>query len=191
MILSLRQRHRWMVCTLAVVLPATFVFGVAARRIIPLIQPVSFNLGVELSAYRTLVWSDSNSWPGERISTSLWSDSLGSLAVEFAFDKSVGPDVLVYWLTGDTLATDRLPDNAQLLGPFSNRERLPFPGKPGGQHGRFLLYSLANQKVIAKSEVVGLQPASAGRAAAGKPGTPDIRHLTSPHEPGIQRSSME
>jgi hypothetical protein len=160
-----------MVCTLAVVLPAAFVFGVAARRTIPLVKPVGINPAVDSRAYKTIVWSDANSWPGKRISTSLRSDSLGSLAVEFTFDESAGPDILVYWLTGDTLATDRLPENAQLLGPFSNRESLPFPGRQENQRGRFLLYSLANHEVIAKSQVVGLQPASARRATAGRPET--------------------
>ena len=158
MILPLRQKHRWIVCTLAVVLPAAFVFGVAARRTIPLVKPVDINLGIEPHAYGTIVWSDPNGWPGKRISTSLWTDPLGSLAVEFMFDELAGPDVLVYWLSGNPVPADRLPENAQLLGPFSNRERLPFPGKPRGQLGRFLLYSLANHEVIGKSQVVSLQP---------------------------------
>ena len=101
MILPLRQKHRWIVCTLAVVLPAAFVFGVAARRTIPLVKPVDINLGIEPHAYGTIVWSDPNGWPGKRISTSLWTDPLGSLAVEFMFDELAGPDVLVYWLSGN------------------------------------------------------------------------------------------
>jgi hypothetical protein len=158
-----------MVCLLAVVLPVAFVFGVAARRTVPLVKPAGINLSVEPHAYGTVFWSDSSGWPGKRISTSLWSDTLGSLAVEFTFDELAGPDVLVYWLAGDTLLADRLPETAQLLGPFSNRERLSLPGEAKGQRGRFLLYSLANHKVIANSKVVGLQPSSALRAMEGRP----------------------
>jgi hypothetical protein len=151
-----------MVCTLAVVLPAAFVFGITARRTIPLVKPVDIRLGVEPHAFGTTVWSDPNGWPGKRISTSLWTDALGSLAAEFTFDELLGPDVLVYWVSGNPVPEARLPENAQLLGPFSNRERLPFPGQPRSQLGRFLLYSLANHEVIAKSKMLSLQPSSAG-----------------------------
>jgi len=147
-----------MVCTLAMVLPAAFVFGVTARRTIPPVKPVDINLGIEPHAYGTIVWSDPDGWPGKRSSTSLWTDPLGSLAVEFTFDELLGPDVLVYWVSDNPVPEARLPENAQLLGPFSNREKLPFPGKPGGQRGRFLLYSLANHEVVAKSKEVTLKP---------------------------------
>lgn len=170
MIHSLRQRHRWTVCALAVVLPVAFAIGIAARQTIPLANPAAINLGVGPDVDGTIVWSAPNGWPGKRISTTLWSDPLGALAVEFTFDELAGPDVLVYWLEGDTLLKDRLPENAQLLGPFSNREKLPFPGRPRGQRGRFLLYSLANHEVIATSRAVSLQPpAAALPAREGRP----------------------
>jgi len=147
-----------MVCTLAVVLPAAFVFGITARRTIPLVKPVDIKWGVEPHTFGTMVWSDPNGWPGKRISTSLWTDARGSLAAEFMFDKLLGPDVLVYWVSDNTVLEARLPDNAQLLGPFSNREKLPFPGQPRSIIGRFLLYSLANHEVIARCKEVTLKP---------------------------------
>jgi len=118
---------------LAVVLPAVFACGVAARRAIPLVKHLGISWAVAPRADGKIAWSDSNTWPGKHISTVVYTDPVGALAVEFMFDELAGSDVLVYWVSGNVGPTDRLPENAQLLGPFSNRERLSFPGKPRDQ----------------------------------------------------------
>lgn len=145
-----------MVCILAFVLPVAFVFSVAARRTVPPGSPSGTLFNAAPGAYGEVVWTDADAWPGKRILTVLQTDPLGSLTVEFMFRELPGPDVLAYWVPSNWAPGDRLPANAQLLGAFLNGEILPLAGRPRGEPGRFVLYSLANHQIVSISKPMTL-----------------------------------
>ncbi len=71
--------------------------------------------------------------------------SLSELSAPKNFAK---PDLLVYWIAGNATTFDMIPDNAVLLGSFSNSAPLPFPRGEAESSGVLILYSLANHEVI-------------------------------------------
>jgi hypothetical protein len=156
MIRPLRQRHRAAVCALAVLLPAAFAAGLAARRPVPVAASVPPELATKASAFGKVVWTKADVWPDQRIITSLRRDASGAVAVEFLFRDVIRPDVLVYWAAGKESAGEGLPENARLLGAFLDRTPLPLPADARGETGRFVLYSLANHEVVAVSRPVTL-----------------------------------
>jgi len=152
MIRPLRQRHRVIVCTLGVLLPVAFAAGLAARKPVPAVANVPFELASQRNDFGKVVWTKTDIWPGQHIVTSLRQDAAGSVAVELMFRDLAKPDVLVYWAAGKETAVPGLPDNARLLGALSNRLPLPIPADVRGEIGRFVLYSLADHEVVAASK---------------------------------------
>jgi hypothetical protein len=122
-----------MVCTLGVVLPHTFVVGIAARRPPPVVKSVPAELASKASDFGTVVWTKADLWPSQRIVTSLRQDAADSVALELMFRDLVEPDVLVYWVVGKQAAVEGLPDNVRLLGALSNRTPLPIPANARGE----------------------------------------------------------
>jgi hypothetical protein len=152
MIRPLRQRHRWVVCTLGVLLPVAFATGFAARKPLPVDATVPLALAGQGRDFGGVVWTKADIWPGQRIITTLRRDAAGSVAVELIFRPLAKPDVLVYWTAGKESAVEGLPDDARLLGALSNRAPLPIPADVRGKPGRFVLYSLADHEVVAASK---------------------------------------
>jgi hypothetical protein len=145
-----------MACTLGVLLPITFVVGIAGRRPAPVVKSVPAELASKASEFGMVVWTKADLWPSQRIVASLRRDAAGSVAVELMFPDLVKPDVLVYWAAGTEAAVEGLPDNARLLGALANLVPLPIPTDAHGETGRFVLYSLANHEVVATSNPVTL-----------------------------------
>jgi hypothetical protein len=156
MILNLRQRHRVTFCALGLFLPVAFAAGVAARRTVPEITSAPSVLDLRSGLPGRLIRTESDLWPGKAIMTILRAKPSGSLTVEFMFKELPGPDVLVYWVAGESSPRKRLPDNAQLLGQLSNQTELPLAEKPGV--GRFVLYSLADHEIVATSKPLNVSP---------------------------------
>src|SRR5258706_3464070 len=77
MIRPLRQRHRLMVCTLGVLMPVAFVAGIAARRPVPVLASLPPELTGRADRVGNIVWSKTDLWPNQRITTSLWRDTVG------------------------------------------------------------------------------------------------------------------
>ena len=152
MIRPLRQRHRVMACTLGVLMPMAFVTGITARRSVPVVATVPSELTRNAADFGAVVWTRADLWTDQRISTSLRRGAAGSVAVELMFRDLARPDVLVYWIAGETSASGRLPENARLIGAFSDRTPLPVPADARGETGRFLLYSLAHNEIVAESK---------------------------------------
>jgi len=158
MIRPLRQRHQVTLCTLGVILPLAFVAGIAARKPVPVATALPPRLASNAKDLGKVVLTRTDLWPGQRIITSLRRNAAGSLAVEFTFRDLVKPDVLLYWATGkEGTAGNGLPDNARLLGALSNGAPLPIPAEARGEAGRFILYSLADQEVVAASSAFIIQ----------------------------------
>jgi len=152
MIRPLRERHRLMVCTLGALLPIAFIAGIAARKPVPVAVDVPPGFAGKPNDFSKVVWTKTDLWPGQRIITSLRRGAAASLAVELMFRDLVKPDVLVYWAAGKDAAGEGLPDNARLLGALASCTPLPLPTDVPGEAGRFVLYSLADQEVVAMSK---------------------------------------
>jgi hypothetical protein len=131
MIQPLRRCHRYSFVALAVVLPAIFAAGLAARRPLVPIQPHSDRIHLTMPSGAAMVTGSRQLW--------------GS-AVE-------APDLLVYW-TADEPELGSLPVNARLLGSLDSarHEALRVP-RGDKNRGYLILYSLAWQKPVARARV--------------------------------------
>lgn len=156
MILPLRRRHRAMVCTLAVVLPAAFAAGILGRPSVPVVQSVPASLDGKGTDFGSVVWSKTDLWPEQQIITSLWRNAGDRVALELTADL-LKPDVLVYWALGKASASEDLPGNVRLLGALVNGKPLPIPRDAWGEAGRLVLYSLAEHEIVARSKEFVLQ----------------------------------
>jgi len=156
MIRPLRQRHRVMVLSLAMTLPAAFVLGIAMRNEVPTAPAGALGQLAE-SRSQNVLWTRNDLWEQKPIQTSLLSIGPGSgqLAVELnPAGRIVRPDLLVYWVPAETKIRNSLPDNALLLGSFEQSVPTPLTlhELKGKQTGVLVLYSLADQEIIATSK---------------------------------------
>lgn len=153
-----RQRHRRMIGFLAGLLPIVFAASVIARRPVPVSKSPAPGLSPQPAEYGSIVFTKTDLWPGHPFVTHLRRDAAGLIAVEFQFREFARPDVLAYWVAGHDSPTDRLADNARLLGAFLPRTPLAIPAAARGEPGRFVLYSLADHEIVARSRPFVLQP---------------------------------
>ena len=78
--------------------------------------------------------------------------------MEFSAAKDfVKPDLIVYWVAGNPNLTDKLPDNARLLGSFTSSVALSLSPDAGPDIGVLVLYSLADQEIVEVSKPFTLQ----------------------------------
>jgi hypothetical protein len=153
MIRSLRQRHRLVVTTLGILLPVAFVSGIAGRRQVPLVGSLPAQLAPANVAPGNVVWTKTDTWPNQRIVTSLRRDGTGSAGVELQSDL-LKPDVLVYWAPGDKSTPMGLPESARLLGSLANGSPLAVTPDMRSQSGQLVLYSLADHEILAVSKPI-------------------------------------
>jgi hypothetical protein len=152
MILPLRQRHYHVFAVLGVLLPIAFVIGIAARKPIPH-RPVP-SLLAALRDSQTEMWNRRDFFPKIPVSARLLRGARGSFyMVEFhpgsGFAK---PDLLVYWVAGNPVIADKLPDNARLLGAFGASLPLQLPSDAISAGGVLVLYSLADNEIVDTSK---------------------------------------
>lgn len=82
----------------------------------------------------------------------------GRFTMEFSAAKDfVKPDLIVYWIAGSPNLTDKLPDNARLLGVFNSSVALVLPQDAASGNGVLILYSLADQEIVEVSKPFALQ----------------------------------
>lgn len=160
MIRPLRQRHRIMITTLSVIIPTAFALGIARRSEFPSSPVDPGSVSAETKRY-TELWTRNDLWEKAGIRTRLLRSSSNPqrLAIELASTKQiVRPDLLVYWVPDGLRTSDTLPDNAVLLGNFIQTAPVQFelPGQSTNQNGLLLLYSLADQEIVAVSKPVTL-----------------------------------
>jgi len=154
MVLPLRQRHRRTVIALGLVLPVVLTFGIAARKPAPIVASLPGELTAPQFGSATTVWDRSDLFAKTTIQARLLreNNSSGRFALKLsAHQDFVKPDLLVYWVAQNSKTTETIPDNAVLLGVFSAGP-LFFSGKESNGDGRLLLYSLANQEIVAESK---------------------------------------
>jgi len=158
MIHPLRQRHRRIFAVLAVILPAAFAVGVAARKPIPIIESLPPALMPKTAAFTSTIWSRTDLFSKTPIRAVLLREraDAGRYAVQFSVPATFArPDLLVYWSPGSSEL--KLPADAVLLGAFSGSEPLHLPGGLSSALGTLILYSLADGEVVDVSKPVSLQ----------------------------------
>ena len=152
MIRPLRRRHRAVVCALGILLPGALAIGVASRQAAR-VAPIR-SWGGEKAEQQ--LWTKGDLWPDKAITTSLHRTGDGAIAVQCSVTKLAKPDVLMYWIPNTQAIGEALPESARLLGAFASGSLLPVPGDIAGQSGQFLLYSLADQEIVALSKLLSL-----------------------------------
>lgn len=150
MIRSLRVRHRRVVVGLAVLVPAVFIAGLAARR--PAGKGISLPPGLQTEPATSVLLQLEG---GDRLD---WSVALldpaevegpPRVAVTLRSDPKL-PELLVYWARGGPAPAERLPDAGRLLGPLPGSGTAVFemPLRAFVYEGQLVVYSLPHGEVI-------------------------------------------
>jgi hypothetical protein len=148
---------------LAVILPAIFALGFVLRKPVPFVDKLPTGLMPVASLY------ESTGRPRNDLFSKM------SLQVRFLQEQTdtnrfaikltggqdmIKPDLLVYWLSGNSSNSDHLSDSAILLGTFGlNAFALPDQATRSG--GVLALYSLADGVIVDVSKPFSL-PRNAG-----------------------------
>ena len=160
MIHPLRQRHRRVVIVLGVLLPVAFAVGIAARKPVPGMTSLPKELVASPQQFAVTEWERPDLFTRTPIQVRLLRESAGAgrFAVEFSAAKDfVKPDLIVYWIAGDSNITDTLPENARLLGAFNSSVALSLSPDAATGSGVLVLYSLADQEIVEVSKPFAFQ----------------------------------
>lgn len=153
MIQPLRQRHRFIIITLAALLPLAFVFALRARKTAPLMRELPSALRHAAASFPRVLWEKENLWPTLKMSTRVCAEAFppAQLALELHPHEDLNAsDILVYWSpksSGENL------NEAYLLGTLAGKHKRswPLPQAALQTEGRIVLYSLGHQKVLASA----------------------------------------
>lgn len=164
MIHPLRNRHRTMIATLAVLLPLLFIAGIASRKNIPAspVLPTADGIGQDMPEMQ--LWQSEDLWAGLDMVTALHHGGTGRMLLELRPQVYLGyPDILVYWLPGPAPGNEKIPGDALLLGTLYDTVKRMFELPAAGLSGEstVLLYSLAQQRIVASATLPAL-PETAG-----------------------------
>lgn len=160
MIRPLRQWHRRVVLVLGIVLPVAFVAGIETRKTVPVLTSLPPELTVAPQKFAVSLWQRADLFTKTPMQVRLLRESAGTgrFAVQIsALTDFAKPDVIVYWASGNPAITDKLPEDAILLGAFNSSAGLPFAPNPQSGAGVLVLYSLADQTIIGVSKPFTLQ----------------------------------
>jgi hypothetical protein len=153
MIRALRQRHRRTVTILGIFMPVIFTLCIAARKPVPLVESLPEALALPSPRFMVTDWERADLFSETSIRVRLQRASVGNyLALSFSAPEDfLNPDLIVYWIPGNSTVADRLPENAELLGAFSSNLLSLQPHFARGR-GVLVLYSLANHEIVAISK---------------------------------------
>ena len=159
MILPLRRHHRRMFTVIAILLPVTFVAGVAARKPIPATAPSDALLSPR-QTFSQSGWNRSDLFTNVAIRVQLLHDAANTnrIALQISTPKDfVKADLLVYWLPVESMLKDTIPEDAVLLGAFVSGQPLSVPPGLSGKPGSLVLYSLADHEIVETSKQLSLK----------------------------------
>lgn len=158
MIQPLRQRHRQVFMLLGITLPAVLIVGFATHPTVPVATPLPPALAEAAPALATVVWQRDGLFAKAPVQVRLLRNpgEPGGFALNLTGTRDfLKPDLLVYWVSGQPEITDTLPGDARLLGAFSTGA-LPLPDEAVRGTGVLVLYSLADNEMVAVSRPVQL-----------------------------------
>jgi hypothetical protein len=158
MIFPLRQLHRRMVMILGIVMPVALAVAVGERKPIPKVPELPTVLAPAPFKFDEIVWSQKQLFPKEAIHGEILKETKAArrYAVQFSIPKDfLQPDLLVYWVRGGDMILQDLPNDAILLGGFGSIP-LPLSDEVIQSAGAFVLYSLADNKIVDVSDPVNI-----------------------------------
>ena len=158
MIQPLRRRHRQVFMLLGFTLPVVLIVGFATHPPVPAATGLAPDLTTTATTVSTLVWQRDGLFAKAPVQVRLLRapDGIGRFALNLTGAKDfLKPDLLVYWVSGQPEITDTLPGDARLLGAFS-ASALPLPAEAVHGSGVLVLYSLADNELVAVSRPVEL-----------------------------------
>jgi len=150
MIRPLRILHRRTLTVMGVVLPVAFGLGIAARKPVPQMGVVPVELREATPEPAATVWERRDIFTNAPVQVCLLRATDHLMVGCAAPTGFVKPDLLVYW-SGSPPITDKLPSDAILLGAFT-ASALPLPADAANRDGLLILFSLADQEIIAASQ---------------------------------------
>jgi hypothetical protein len=154
MILSLRQRHRRMFAVIGCLLPVAFVVGIDARKPVPSLSQLPPALTAQEVESGSTIWERDDLFAKAAVNVRLNRTASGDFTITCtAKGDFAKPDLIVYWATGVATNVAALPDSAILLGAFS-AGALRVPANVAVQEGALILFSLADQEIVAVSQPV-------------------------------------
>ena len=144
---------------MGICLPIAFTSGVAARKPVPIMSSIPEELSPSPQKFTSLEWERTDLFTNTPMRVRLLraNSNTGQFGLAFYAPKDfVKPDLIIYWVTGNSSIHEKLPDEAALLGSFSSSAILPLPAtiKPGS--GALVLYSLADHAIVDVSKPVTL-----------------------------------
>ena len=150
MIRALRQRHRHAIVALGIFAPVAFGVGLSVRAPVQVMPGFPPGLHLGPPAATPTEWCRTNLFSKLPITVRQLRENPPALRVAVAFTAApefLQPDLLVYWQPGSPILADALPDSATLAGGF-DEPVLFLPAEAGTRPGFFVLYSLANNKIL-------------------------------------------
>ena len=164
----LRVRHRWTITLLALAVPLVLVAGITARPPLPLMENLPAldrgdGDGFETRFAEAVIVDVVIGAATIRASLYVSDDQPSRYAVQVApaNDRAVAAgDVLLYWAreTSNSVGTS-VPPNAYFLGALAGLEvrRFDLPAAAMSDKGRLLFFSLAEQRLLAESDVLSIR----------------------------------
>ncbi len=154
MIRPLRQRHRFLLAILSILLPLAFALALFARKAPSRVQETSAVLRGDTPALPRVLFEKEDLWPDSKIAARVCADALppAQLALELQPREDFkAPDVLVYWSPRNSGADEELLREAYLLGALAGKQkrRWLLPEAALQAEGALILYSLGHQQVLA------------------------------------------
>jgi hypothetical protein len=155
MILLLRHRHRQVFAVLGVLLPLLLATGIAARRKSPQLETLPPELSPQTTTFTATEYERDDLFGESPVQVRLWREQeTGRLAAGFGAPKNFPkPDLMAYWSAAQPPAGKTLPAEARLLGAFIAGP-LALPAEASTTGGCLILFSLANQEIVAVSKPV-------------------------------------
>lgn len=150
MIRPLRQRHRRVLLVLGVFLPIAFVVGVAARKPLPEVHSLPREIAPASASFASEAWRRADLFPKSPVQVRLMREQSGTEEFAVALSATrdfVKPDLLVYWVAGNSRITDSLPSGPILLGAFASPQ-LSLPSAATQSAGVLVLFSLADSEIV-------------------------------------------
>lgn len=157
-----RQRHRRIFIALGVFLPFAFAAGLAARKTVPTLTVMPGALVATPQRWDVVEWERADLFARSPVQVRLLREHTDTDRFAVALSAAndfVKPDLIVYWVEGNPQTTAALPTNAILLGAFT-ASTLPLSNEIVNSRGALILYSLADNEIVAVSRSIQFRGAT-------------------------------
>lgn len=154
MIRPLRQRHRLLLASLALLLPLAFALAMLARKSPSRAEVLPPVLRHAVASFEIVLWQSEKLFPNLNFSARVYGDALPPTQFQLELQPQAelhAPDVLVYWSPRISGASEALLHEAYLLGTLAGKQKRSWILPQAALHneGTLLIYSLGHQQTLA------------------------------------------